>query len=193
MSYFTLGCIALSCTLASGASEPAHGCFASIAAALAQDSAAGSPGADGATGFRVESRHQDALLHRSWANVLRCDHPERPAMTVAVAEMDEPARLAKPLRLQREAEPQVRAVSSPVAGQIFSPVSGAPVMLAGSVVRLVRTEANLRFDTAGIAQSNGAMGERVRVRLTRTGDSAGEAPQFLSGTVRSADVVEMEP
>jgi hypothetical protein len=67
------------------------------------------------------------------------------------------------------------------------------VVSAGSLVRLVRVEANLRFDTVAVAEAGGSIGDRIRVRLVRTADRAGEPEQFLIATIRGANLLELEP
>ena len=169
--------------MAASASEPPHGCYASIAEALAGRDASAAQGSKRLerVGFRVESWQRDALLPRSWVTLRRCDHPEQPAVTV-LAEDGRDAGGARSFTAEPAVPERTVAASRSVA-----------IVLAGMVVRLERTETNLHFDTTGIAQSNGAVGERIRVRLVRPFDAAGEPPQYLTATIRSAELLEVEP
>jgi hypothetical protein len=73
-------------------------------------------------------------------------------------------------------------------------------MLAGTKVRMVQTSDNIRVEMGGVAQSSGAIGDVVRVRLMivsldgGSGDQASWAPteRFATGVVRSRDLVEVE-
>ena len=151
-------------TGAAWASEPPHGCFKSVAEAVAVTHAFNG---DAAAGFRVETLRRDVLHGTSWATVRSCEHPERPAAVVAV----------QSLKQER-------------AGQAVDVVS-VPVVRAGSEVRLIRTESNARLEMRGVTQANGAVGDRIAVRVLRTSEDG--AVQMVMAVVRSADVLEMEP
>ena len=61
------------------------------------------------------------------------------------------------------------------------------------MVRLVGNDGNLRFETTGVAQSNGALGQQIEVRLVRATTNNEAAARVLKGTVRSAELLEWEP
>jgi hypothetical protein len=134
-------------------------------------------------GFRLEDRRRDALRQTSWAIVRSCDHPERPAVMVETpgAEEVQMARLEAAL-------PTSQGLPASHGGP-----GAERVVSAGSLVRLVRVEANLRFDTVAVAEAGGSIGDRIRVRLVRTADRAGEPEQFLIATIRGANLLELEP
>jgi hypothetical protein len=183
-SLFDGGALVASALLGAGvgwASEPPRGCFRSVAEAALQTRAL-DPGTirPETLGFRLEDRRPDALRATSWAVVRSCDHPERPAVMVQVPD-------AAGGRMGR-LEPASQGISTSHAAALVE-----LAVTAGSLVRVVRVEANLRFDTVGVAQVGGAIGDRIRVRLMRTADSAGEPEQFLTATIRGANLLELEP
>ena len=113
---------------------------------------------------------RDEELARSWKLVVDCRHPEWPAKMVAVAEG------AAPLVSVRE----VRAT-------VVLPA----LVRAGETVRVWRQDAMVRLETTGVAESSGALGKAVKVRLVRR-DSSGQAmEQHVSGVVDGAGSVEM--
>ncbi|ADW69383.1 hypothetical protein [Granulicella tundricola] len=149
-------------------SELPRGCFRSVAEAVSQT--VGAP-LVASGGYRLADVRRDALRNKSWAMVESCGHPEQPAIAVEVA-------------------------GSVLKGESAAGVAVGPVVMrAGATVRLVRLEANVRLEMPAVAQMNGALGERVRVRVVRSvGDfgGAGSEEQVLVGVVRGSDVLEME-
>jgi flagella basal body P-ring formation protein FlgA len=69
------------------------------------------------------------------------------------------------------------------------------VVKAGEVVRLWKSDRNARIELIATAEENGAVGSRVRVRLTTRRETNGltDAPQYLAGIVRGPADVEIEP
>jgi hypothetical protein len=126
-----------------------------------------------AHGYRVESIRWDPLLRQSWAVIRSCDHPEQPSMT----------------RLMDSSVPMVRAVST------LRPYAALPIVRAGDMVRLWRSERYAHIEMVAISEENGAVGTRVRVRLATPRDMEGQfgQPQYLAGVVRGPADVEMEP
>jgi hypothetical protein len=158
-----------------------HQCFPTVAQTVAQIGSSGPLPAIGerntfttSTGFWLEDLRRDPVLRKSWALVQNCDHPEQPPLAVAIADAkDDPRDLPSSTALVQ---------------------SGTPIVRAGSPVRVVRIEAKLRLEMPAVAQSNGTIGDRVRVRILQT---TGNSPspgqeQFLVGVVRSAEVLELE-
>ena len=149
------------------ASEPPRTCFRSVAEAVAQTHLLEGVRTDG-LGFRVEDLQRDVLHGRDWAMVRSCEHPERPAVAVAVG----------------------RITPLPDAAPAHSK---APLVLGGVEVRLVRLEANSRLEMRGVTQAAGALGDTVRVRVLRVGEDQSAEERMVLAVVRGADLLEMEP
>ena len=147
----------------SACAEPA--CFRSMAGAAAQR------GIRSSEGYRLETSRFDPFLHASWATVVSCSHPERPAYVVLEA-------ITSPERSQDEAN------ARSAGGQ-----AAQPVVRPGSTVRLLIRENDVQLEVAGVAQTNAAIGDSVKVRLTPFGE--GSEARFAVGIVRSADLVEV--
>ncbi len=147
----------------SACAEPA--CFRSMAGAAAQR------GIRSSDGYRLEASRFDPFLHASWATVVSCSHPERPAYVVLEA-------ITSPER------PRDEAAARPAGGQ-----AAQPVVRPGSTVRLIIRENAAQLELAGVAQTNAAIGDSVKVRLTPFGEGA--ESRFAVGIVRSADLVEV--
>ena len=150
------------------ASEPS--CFSTAAAAVTQT------GVRGVQGFRLVRVQHDAFSGLDWATVTDCGHPEHPAaMLLVVAGTNVP----KSLQSSRDS------------------VVSALVMQAGMRVRLIVRDDLLRLEMTAVAQTSGAIGDRIRVRLLPVSVNLGEATswsdseRFATGTVRSRDEVEM--
>ncbi len=129
---------------------------------------------DGATdtrsGYRAESRRYDPLLGRSWVVVVDCGHPERPAQTIAASDA---------LPMQPEV---VRSIV----------VTKPMVVKAGSLVRVVGNTASFHLETPAYAESSGAVGDRIRVRLVRLSAESGQGAVELTATVRGPGYLELE-
>ncbi len=137
-------------------------CFRSAAEAVAQR------GVRDGVGFRLEGVRVDRLGGGAWARVVSCEHPERPGVSVRVEQGVE---------------------GKTVADKVAVRVSQAErVMVAGTRVRVVRTEAMARVEVSGIVQDGGAVGDRVRVRIEAR--DGGEA-RFLEGLVMGVELVEV--
>jgi hypothetical protein len=154
-----------------------HGVCASTPAAalLAIKGTAGRSSAalPGAQGYRVQSVRWDSLQRRNWAVIESCDHSERPSITVP---MDMPA-------------PVLLTASS------ARPYAIMPIVRAGDLVRLWKRDRYAHIEMIATAEENGAVGTRVRVRLTAPKDADGQStqPQYFAGVVRGPADVEMEP
>ena len=117
----------------------------------------------------------DAVRDLRWALVVDCEHPERPARWMPagkdVAEMKTVAAVAAPV----------------VAVQSVASL----VVKAGDTVRVWSSGGVVRMETTGVAQENGAVGARIRVRMLRQGmESVGEE-RFVTGVVAGPGSVEM--
>lgn len=155
-------------------SVPPRACFRTAGEAVG-----GTGIATGGTGFFLESLRTDRMLRRNWATVRSCDHPERPGISIMAG-----------------------AVAGEAVGGALRETTTQPaartslVVRAGAGVRVVRVERSVRIEVAGVAQSAGAVGERIRVQLVPVQRGAGDGaavPQVVDAVVRSSDVLEMEP
>jgi flagella basal body P-ring formation protein FlgA len=98
-----------------------------------------------------------------------CLHPDWPVRMVALAGADGPAH--------------VKGVAA---------ASSEPqVIRAGERVRLWRQDATARIETSGAAEESGAEGQRIRVRLVKSGLDSGAGKEFVMGVVRGSGSVEI--
>lgn len=127
--------------------------------------AASQSGPQTSQGFSLETIRPDLFTHETWASVRSCAHPEQPARLIHV--------------LNPQATHPLPTVYTP-----------APTLIrAGAQVTVVRVSAASRLQIQGIAQSNAALGAPLQVRLITANTTQ---LFFLSGTVRSAELVEIE-
>ena len=134
----------------------------------------------GAEGYRVTSLRRDAVLGMNWAAVERCGHPGWPAVAV-------PSKMA-PVPTAAEVA-AVRAGGRVLGGGIVE--RRAPLVRVGETVRLWQQDRNVRLQLAAVSEENGAVGDRVRLRM---GDrlAGGDGPRTVYGMVRGVRDVEME-
>ncbi len=157
-------------------SEPA--CYESAAAAAAQK------GMRSAQGFRIGSTYRDSLTGDLWANIRSCGHPERPQFLVLAALGNLGLGLASSMAKRNEAS----------AGR-------ALVMLAGSRVNVVEVSEGTRIEIPAVAQTSGAIGDRMRARIIPLSSLAsGDAlaawtsnERVVTGVVKSSNVLEVDP
>jgi hypothetical protein len=169
LSLQTVGWLVLLAARAGAAS----GCYSSAEEAGRQGKLADPPN----SGYRVQTQRWDPLLKRSWATVTSCEHPERPAVTVAMG----------------PAAPALASLSVPAAPAIGKPLAAAaPVVRAGETVRLVYQEELVRMEIAGIALASGNPGDKIRVRIIHASETQ-DPDQYLIGIVRGPHFLEMQP
>jgi hypothetical protein len=111
----------------------------------------------------------DEVLHRIWAVLVDCAHPDRPWIAAEV-----PLQKVPPTALGESVKP-IRAVS----------LKPAPLVSAGAKVELWKSTDSARIRLTGIALQAGDMGERIRVRITQ-GKGA-----VVEGRVRGEHSVEI--
>ena len=116
-------------------------------------------------GFRVVKIRTDASLGMIWADIKRCDHPEWPGISLA-------AHTAAPHGNEEHGKPREALTIHP-----------------GETVRVWRNETNVRLEMAAVSDEAGAVGDRIRLRITTAN---GEPPRFCFGVVRGPANVEME-
>ena len=115
--------------------------------------------------MRVDHYITDGLLHRRWAVVVDCAHPDRPWTLVDVPW-------------------QHAGVSAPTKAAITDIAKAAPLIPAGAKVRLWSTADNASIELSGTALEAGATGQTIRVRT-------GQRGTVLEGRVRGAGSVEL--
>jgi hypothetical protein len=126
-------------------------------------------------GYRVLAIRWDPLLQQRWAAVVRCGHPEFPAVAVQFTDhRDEITKSTSSLRNGKSAN-----------------ATSFPVVRVGDHVSLWSADHNLRIDTSGIAENSGSEGDIVRVRLTHFGLDD-QSQHIVAGVIRGPREVEMQ-
>jgi hypothetical protein len=147
-------------------------CYSTPLLAVATGSLTSSPSISGGGGYRVMRIQSDPVLRQSWATVIRCDHPEWPAVALPLRDSIFPIR-----REQQSA----------------TIIPTSVVIRAGEIVRLWRKETSLRIEVAGISEGNGGLGDLIKVRLLRRNTDDRSIDEQFSGVVRGPSDVEMKP
>ena len=124
------------------------------------------PGASQVQGSRMDHYFSDPVLHRRWAVVVDCSHPERPWTLKEVPWQD-----------------ASRAVMVLQAGAGIS-ISSTPLIPAGARVRLWSNASGASIELAGTTVEAGAAGQIIHVRTGARGT-------VLEGRVRDAGSVEL--
>jgi hypothetical protein len=148
-------------------------CYSTPLMAIASGSSTSSPSISGSGGYRVERIQSDSVLRQTWAMVIRCDHPEWPAVALPLRDSILPIRL----REQESAK--------------YIPAS--VVIRAGEIVRLWRQEISCQIEVTGISEGSGRLGDLIKVRLLRRNTDDQSIEEQFSGIVRGASDVEMKP
>ena len=149
-------------------------CYATPAEAAAHS------GVRGSQGFRIEAQHRDIFSGDRWVSIRSCEHPERPAWLILAAESGL-GRLTGPRQ---------------VTG------SRALVMRGGARVRLIETGPTARIESIALAETSGAVGDRVKLRRipvnaelaqnnNRAGGSWDRQEEAVIAIVRSRDLAEV--
>ena len=124
----------------------------------------------------VVAVRRDSVSGSTWALMVDCEHPERPARMVLMA--DKSAAVGE--------------VKGAVGVRSVRVETVAPMVVrAGETVRLWSQDGVSRLETTGVAQESGAAGRRIRVRLLRQEMQSDEAERFLTGVVDGPGSVEM--
>ena len=148
-------------------------CYSTPLMAIATGSLTSSSSISEGGGYRVERIQSDSVLRQTWAMVIRCDHPDWPAVAVPLRDSILPVRV----RGQESAKN----------------IPPAVVIHAGEIVRLWRQETSLRIEVAGISEGNGGLGDPIKVRLLRRNTDDQSREEQFSGIVRGPSDVEMRP
>lgn len=152
----------------------------------------------------------DPELHRRWALIANCTHPERPLQIVALSAeqptlptppapalpLASPARTVAPHIVQAEGmhHPQISLSPSgrpptapiPMSPSTPSPSAMVPVIRAGDLVRLWGSDANVRLEMEVVSLEYGHVGQIIHVR--RMGQTA-----LLAAVVVGTDSAELIP
>ena len=193
MAVAAAGCLAGVC-FAAGVPGVAGG---SAGAGAGEVSAKGMVQVSVPQGYRVRAVRWDPVLRRSWAVLESVEHPERPTVAVPVGTV--PARLADTVAGSGSglsAGGGLRGVGGEGRSlvEVGLAAPAATVVHAGDQVLLRSEEANIRLQLAAVAEENGGVGDRVRVRLLvgSGGSFEGQETRRVTGIVRGPGEVEME-
>ncbi len=109
-------------------------------------------------------------------------HPERPTLAVMASGSEK------------------LAARGAAAARNIAQAASLPVIHAGDPVRLWSAEKNLHLQLSAVALENGAIGDRIRLKIPGAGwesgsgwDGGGSGQPMVWGVVRGAAEVEMEP
>jgi hypothetical protein len=164
-----------------------------------------------ASRYRLVRVVADPVLHRRWAFIGNCMHPEWPLQLVAFAPGSDALSTSDPdvspavkaLSVSTEPVPSQTAVAHPVISistqpsppltapnyaQPSAPASSATTLLvrAGDRVHLWSSDANVRLEMEVVALEYGRVGQVIHLR--RTGQTA-----LIAGVVVGKDSVELMP
>lgn len=123
-----------------------------LAARQALEPSAGLLTESSGKGFRAMDMIADPLTQRAWVRVLACDHPERPSVLVPVQLSLASISSSATASSERNARDRTSTIR-PVA------------VRAGEPVRLLWNAANIHMEMSAIAESSGAVGDRVSAHL----------------------------
>jgi hypothetical protein len=128
-----------------------------------------------ASGKQIVARRWDVVLGHQWEMVRDCRHPEWPARAQVTGGA-------------------VSAIENKKAVATMPAVAQSPILVhAGDIVALWQQAALVRIEMSGVAEQAARSGELVSVRVTHITAEGGMSVERLSGTVRAAGNVEMEP
>jgi hypothetical protein len=155
--------------------------------------------------YRLSRIVVDPELHRRWALIANCTHPERPLEIVALSRghVIVPTQAAKPFPLPpfspglaRHSVPTEVApgsailspsnVSVPTAAVLAKSSATVPLIRAGDLVRLWSSDANVRLEMEVVSLEYGRAGQVIHLR--RVGQTA-----LLAGVVVDKDSAELIP
>ena len=168
------------------------------------------PAPSSADFYRLTRIVVDPELHRRWALVANCTHPERPLEIVALpaghmfvsTQAAESFPSAPPLHAVSQPGVQTAVVRRPAISAVPNvptqtaavlakpstpdPSATTPVIRAGDLVRLWSSDANVRLEMQVVSLEYGRVGQIIHVR--RMGQTA-----LLAGVVVGKDSAELIP
>jgi len=147
----------------------------------------------GSQGYRVVARRWDALLARNLELRQDCAHPEWPTRLVAlestnVASTNEGGTNMGSTNMASMAVAAASVRPTAVA-QIVAPL----LVHAGDRVRLWSQDERVRIEISGVVEQSARAGDHVMVQVTRRNEESGMSVDRISGIVRAAGDVEMQP
>lgn len=164
-----------------------------------------SPGAE----YRTRRVMADPFLHRSWAWIEDCRHPERPLQIVALpvgapptqarnaqASLPQPVRLLTSraaVSLPTSPSKSLAALAPPLPSPQQAPAT-ATLIRAGDRVHLWSIQASVRLEIETVALEYGHAGQVIHLR--RLGQGAGQGAgqgTMLAGVVVGPDSAELLP
>jgi hypothetical protein len=136
-----------------------------------------------ADSYRLARIVVDSELHRRWALVANCSHPERPLEFVALspehssvltqAEHPSPSREAGAISPKAHTEAshnhtissptRIPSPPVPVTAETPNPTNNLPMIHAGDLVRLWSSDANVRLEMAVVSLEYGRLGQIIHV------------------------------
>jgi hypothetical protein len=116
--------------------------------------------------LRVDHYMTDALLHRRWAVMVDCSHPDRP------------------WTLKAEPWPGRRRAATSPTESLRKSVTSTPLVHAGGKVQIWHVSDGARIELTGTSLETGYVGQMIHVRTGKRG-------VVLSGKVRGAGSVEL--
>jgi hypothetical protein len=125
--------------------------------------------------YRVSSIQSDPVLGKRWAMLISCEHSEWPVIALPI---DNSGTFHWPQCPQRLPSPDAPP---------------KPTVHIGEAIRAWKHENLLRIEVAGVAEEDGGLGQKIRVRILRPAYSNSSPPEHLSGTVRGFGNVEIQP
>lgn len=168
--------------------------------------------------YRTRRIVADPFLHRSWALVEDCRHPERPLQMVELpagvppsavhinAPLPQPttrpissATVSSPIRSPQWLAASVTPSPSPQPARNL-PASSAPVkppaamlVRAGDRVHLWSVQANVRLEIEVVALEYGHAGQVIHLRRVDRATGQGTTGAMLAGVVTGVDSAELLP
>lgn len=167
-SFFYSAAPALSekCSTAVAGTSPA------MATAAGRMAAQTAPAQVAATLTTVERYLYDATLHRSWAMVRDCSHPERPAWLLPTDDAIPDAAMSQAGTVELQERPHAAYAKTGVW------------VRGGARVVLWRTSGDVQIQLTGIALESAPLGAELAVRIGMQG-------AVVRGIVRGPDSVEL--
>ena len=119
-------------------------------------------------GFQLDGIRIDRLAGGRWATVRSCLHPEHPGTAIRIG-----------------------SGSAQGPGEVVPKASANPAVIrTGDTVEATQADANVRLIMTAIAQTAGAIGDTIRVRLAPMANH--NEARFANAVIRSPGSVELE-
>jgi hypothetical protein len=146
----------------------------------------------GTQGYRVVARRWDALLARNLELRQDCVHPEWPTRLVAL-ESTISESTSRGEANMGSTNMVSMAVVSPIRSNAVVQIAAPLLVHAGDRVRLWSQDERVRIEISGVVEQSARNGDHVMVQVTRRNEDTGISVDRISGIVRAAGDVEMQP